>query len=77
MVARTSDRKRKNAIDLETKIIVAARVYHGDEGDAQTVEDTQLTTPIALNEAGTGREVEDVVADKGDHSEDSLDRLHK
>ena len=30
--------KAENAIDLETEIIVAAEVYHGDEGDTLTMK---------------------------------------
>ena len=67
--------KAENAVDLETEIIVAAEVYYGTDGDTLTVEDTLLTAQMHLNEAGTGCEVEEVVADKGYHSEDSLDRL--
>jgi hypothetical protein len=32
--------KAENAVDLETQIIVAAQVYHGDYGDTLTIEDT-------------------------------------
>lgn len=67
--------KAENAIDLETEIIVAAEVYHGDEGDTLTIEDTLMTAQTHLREAETGCEVEEVVADKGYHSEASLDCL--
>ncbi|MEO1523969.1 MAG: transposase [Planctomycetota bacterium] len=67
--------KAENAIDLDTEIIVAAEVYHGDVGDTSTIEDTVTTAQTHLREAGTGCEVKEVVADKGYHSEDALDRL--
>ena len=67
--------KAENAVDLETEIIVAAEVYHGDYGDTLTIEDTVMTAQTHLNAAETDCEIEEVVADKGYHSEDSVDRL--
>jgi transposase len=67
--------KAENAVDLETEIIVAAEVYHGDRGDTATVEDTVLTAQAYLNEANTDCLIEEVVTDKGYYSEDSIDRL--
>ena len=67
--------KAENAVDLETEIILAAEVYHGDCGDTLTIEDTVMTSQTHLHEAKTDCEIEEVVADKGYHSEDSLDRL--
>ena len=67
--------KAENAVDLETEIIVAAEVYRGDCADTLTIEDTVVAAQTHLNEAETDCEIEEVVADKGYHSEDSLDRL--
>ena len=67
--------KAEHAVDLETQVIVAAEVYHGDVGDTQTIEDTVYAAQTHLNEAETDCEVEEVVADKGYHSEDCLQRL--
>src|SRR6056297_108306 len=67
--------KAEHAVDLETQVIVAAEVYHGDVGDTQTIEDTVYAAQTHLNEAGTDCKVEEVVADKGYHSEDCLQRL--
>jgi len=67
--------KAENAIDLETEIIVSAEVYYGDYADTLTVEDTVMMAQTHLSEAETDCEIEEVVADKGYHSEDSLDRL--
>ena len=55
--------KAENAVDLETEIIVAAEVYHGDVGDTMTIEDTVNTAKSNLREANTGCEVKEVVAD--------------
>ncbi len=47
----------------------------GDCADTLTIEDTVVAAQTHLNEAETDCEIEEVVADKGYHSEDSLDRL--
>lgn len=67
--------KAENAVDLETEVIVTAEVYHGDQGDTATIEDTVIAAQTHLNNAKTECEIEEVVADKGYHSEDCLDRL--
>jgi transposase len=67
--------KAENAVDLDTDLLLAAEVYHGDDGDTLTIEDTVMAAQTHLNEAGTECEIEEVVADKGYHSEDALDRL--
>jgi transposase len=67
--------KAENAIDVETEIIVAAEVYHGDVGDTTTIEDTVMTAQTHLRESGTECEMQEVVADKGYHSAESLDVL--
>jgi transposase len=67
--------KAENAIDLETEVIVAAEVYHGNVGDTSTIEDTVNTAQTHLREAGTECEVKEVVADKGYHGEETLDSL--
>ena len=67
--------KAENAVDLDSEIILAAEVYHGDCGDTSTIEDTVVEAQTHLWQAETGCDIEEVVADKGYHSEDSLDRL--
>ena len=67
--------KAENAVDLDTEIIVAAEIYPGDRGDTQTVEDTVQAADVHLEQAETDYRVEEVVADKGYHSEASLDAL--
>jgi transposase len=67
--------KVEHAVDLETEVIVAAEVYEGTAGDCSTIEDTVNAARTNLREAKTGCDVEEVAADKGYHSEESLDRL--
>ena len=68
--------KAENAVHFDTELIVAAEVYYGDSGDTQTIEDTVNTAQTNLADANIEREIEEVVADKGYHSEDALDRLN-
>ena len=68
--------KAENAVHLDTELIVAAEVYYGDSGDTQTIEDTVNTAQTNLAVASIERETEEVVADRGYHSEDALDRLN-
>ena len=67
--------KAECAIDLDGEVIVSAEVYHGDHADTQTIEDTVMMGQMHLSGAGTDCQIEETVADKGYHSEDSLDRL--
>ena len=67
--------KAENAVDLETQVVVAAEVYHGDIGDTSTIEDTVVSAMTNVREAGTNCEIKEVVADKGYHSEEVLDSL--
>lgn len=67
--------KAEHAVDLDTELILAAEVYHGDEGDTLTIEDTVVAAQTHLNEAKTDCEIEEAAADKAYHSEDALDRL--
>jgi hypothetical protein len=67
--------KAENAVGLETEVIVAAEVYHGNIGDTSTIEDTVIAAQTHLRETGTECEVKEVVADKGYHGEETLDSL--
>jgi hypothetical protein len=67
--------KAENAVDLETEIIVAAEIYHGDRGDTSTIEDTVIAAMAHLDGANTDCEVKEVVADKGYHSDECLESL--
>jgi transposase len=64
--------KAEQAVDLETEMILAAEVYYADEGDAQTLEDTVQIAQVNLQESGSDVQIEDVVADKGYHSNETI-----
>ena len=67
--------KAEHAIDLDTEIILAAEIYEGNSGDAQTIEDTLTAAQTNLDEAETDCVIEETIADKGYHSEESVDNL--
>ncbi|MCM2375271.1 transposase [Aporhodopirellula aestuarii] len=67
--------KAENAVDLETNVIVSAEIYYGNRGDTSTIEDTVNSAKVNLEQADTDLEVKEVVADKGYHSEQTLDDL--
>lgn len=62
--------KAEHAVDLESNLIVAAEIYPGVEADTQTLAATVQAAQDNLQAAGSGAEVEDVVADKGYYSAD-------
>jgi transposase len=64
--------KAEHAVDLDSGLVVAAAVYEADRGDQSTLIDTVLHAQINLVRAGSEQEVEEVVADKGYHSSETL-----
>lgn len=64
--------KAEHAVDLPTSLIVAAEIYHADQGDAHTLEDTVNMAQTNLREAGSDTQIEDVAADKGYHAAGTL-----
>jgi len=67
--------KAEHAVDLETEVVLSARVYHGDRGDRDTVGETVIAAQANLVMAGAEIPVEEVVADCGYHSADTLSQL--
>jgi len=65
--------KAEHAVDLHSEMIVAAEIYFGDQGDRHTLEDTVSTAQLHLHDSGSDVDVEEVVADKGYHSNDVLE----
>lgn len=60
--------KAEHAVDLDSDIIVAAEIYHGNRPDTQTLEDTVNMAQGHLRGSGSDVDVRDVVADKGYYS---------
>jgi hypothetical protein len=64
--------KAEHAVDLETEMIVAAEIYHADQADPQTLEDTLQQAKTNLHEAGSDTVIREVPADKGYHAAATL-----
>lgn len=68
--------KTEHAVDLETDMILAAGVYHADEGDAVTLPQTLALAQTNLVLSGSETEIREVAADKGYHSNDTVTWCH-
>ncbi len=64
--------KAEQTVDLDTEMILSAEVYHADKGDAKTLEDTVQIAQGNLQESGSAVRIQDVVADKGYHSAETI-----
>jgi len=67
--------KAEHVVDLESNLILGAEIYHANEADTQTLEDSVQQAQTNLREAGSATQIEDVVADKGYHSNETLSEL--
>lgn len=64
--------KAEHVVDLDTEIIIAAEIYHADESDMHTLEDSLNAAQTNQREAGSEQQIENVAADKGYHSAEQL-----
>jgi transposase len=60
--------KAEHVVDLESEVVLAAPIYHGDVGDPDTLVDSVIDAQVNLAEAGIDAEIEEVAADKGYHA---------
>jgi transposase len=67
--------KAEHVVDLDSELIVAAEIYHADQADTQTLEDSVQQAQTNLREAGSVAQIEDVAADKGYHANQTLTDL--
>ncbi len=67
--------KSEHVVDLETELVLAAEVYLANCDDRLTLEDSLMEAQTNVWECGSGAEIQDVVADKGYHSNDALTAL--
>jgi transposase len=65
--------KAENVIDLETEVVLAVPIYHGDRADVDTLVDSVMEAQTNFTEAGIDVEIEEAVADKGYHATDTLE----
>jgi hypothetical protein len=64
--------KAEHTVDLESEFILDASIYHADEADTQTLTESLTSAQENLEAAGVYRNIEEVVADKGYHANETL-----
>jgi transposase len=69
--------KAEHVLDLETEAILAAEIYHADQADTQTLEDSLHQAQANQQEAGSEQQIQDAVADKGYHANETIAELHE
>lgn len=67
--------KAEHVVDLDTGVLLAAEVYHADESDPQTLEDSLHQAQINQESTASEEEIRDVAADKGYHSARTIGTL--
>jgi len=69
--------KAEHVVDVDSEFVLSAQVHHGDEGDPETLVPSVLDAQINLVRAGEETEVEEAVADKGYHKNETLAECEK
>lgn len=69
--------KAEHVLDLETEAILAAEIYHADQADTQTLEDSLHQAQLHQEQAGSEQQIKEAVADKGYHANETLAELHE
>lgn len=69
--------KAEHVLDLETEAILAAEIYHADQADTQTLEDSLHQAQLHQQQAGNEQQIRDAVADKGYHANETISELHE
>jgi transposase len=70
--------KPEHAVDLDTGVIVAARIHPGDHGDTRTLPETLAQAEAMLDLVGlapTSEDPAELITDKGYHARDLLKKL--
>jgi hypothetical protein len=67
--------KAEHVVDLDSEIILAAEIYHADQHDSATVEDSVVQADVNQLEAGSEQAMEELVTDKGYHANETLASL--
>jgi len=65
--------KAEHVVDLESDLILAAEIYPGDCGDAQTMVDSVMEAVVNTQQAGNQTNIAELVADKGYHAAETLE----
>jgi transposase len=65
--------KAEHVVNLNSDIILAAEIYPADTADTQTLVDSVLEAVENVKQAGVETEIEEIVADKGYHSAETIE----
>jgi len=69
--------KAEHVVDLTSELIVAAEVYHADQADTHTLEDSLHQAQANLCEAGSKTQIKEAAADCGYHGAETLADIHQ
>ena len=64
--------KAEHTIDLDSEFLLDATVYHGNRSDYHTLTESLTNAQANLKQANVYRDIEEVVADKGYHANQTL-----
>ena len=64
--------KSEHAIDLESGLLLAATIHHGDRADSESLIESLVTAQANLIGSGCEAEIRTVAADKGYHKTETL-----
>ncbi|MHC4179477.1 MAG: transposase, partial [Planctomycetota bacterium] len=64
--------KSEHAIDLESGLLLAATIHHGDRADSESLIESLVTAQANLIGSGSEAEIRTVPADKGYHKTETL-----
>jgi len=67
--------KAEHVVDLETEVILAAPIYHADQTDGNTLEDSLVQAQVNLHQVDQDAEIKKAAADKGYHKTTTLTNL--
>jgi transposase len=67
--------KAEHVVDLESEFVLAATVYHADQGDGDTLLPSLIAAQANLMRAGSDVAIQDVAGDKGYHKNETLANL--
>jgi hypothetical protein len=66
--------KAEHAVDLESGLLLAATIHHGDRSDGESLPDTLIAAQVNLMRAGSEVEIKEVPLDNGYHGNEALAR---
>jgi transposase len=65
--------KAEHVVDLDTELVLEARILPGTAGDAATIVDSVMSAQTHVDNTGAEAKIEEIAADKGYHSTATLE----